>query len=131
MTSSRKARHKVQIIGHEPDACLLLVGLLAREGFYVSLECELDAAQREVEQDEPPQAIVVDEQGFSNEAVKRFVKSVRAASAWNNVKVFVLSNNSSEEQEVEFLEMGADDYMVKPLRTKALTTRLKLRLKNV
>jgi two-component system KDP operon response regulator KdpE len=45
--------------------------------------------------------------------------------SWSNVPVIVLSVRSSEEEKVRLLELGADDYVVKPFGMAELLARAK------
>jgi two-component system, OmpR family, KDP operon response regulator KdpE len=54
------------------------------------------------------------------------LESVRA---WSNVPVIVLSIESSEEQKVILLKLGADDYIVKPFGIAELAARCEAALR--
>src|SRR5271155_4634111 len=43
--------------------------------------------------------------------------------SWSNVPIIILSVESSEEQKVRLLKLGADDYMVKPFGIAELLAR--------
>lgn len=49
--------------------------------------------------------------------------------SWSNVPVIVLSVRSSEEEKVRLLELGADDYVVKPFGMAELLARAKAALR--
>lgn len=49
--------------------------------------------------------------------------------SWSNVPVIVLSVRSSEDEKVRLLELGADDYVVKPFGMAELLARAKVALR--
>ncbi len=49
--------------------------------------------------------------------------------SWSNVPVIVLSVRSSEEEKVRLLELGADDYVVKPFGMAELLARAKVAMR--
>ena len=49
--------------------------------------------------------------------------------SWSNIPVIVLSVRSSEEEKVRLLELGADDYVVKPFGMAELLARAKAALR--
>ncbi len=49
--------------------------------------------------------------------------------SWSNVPVIVLSVRSSEDEKVRLLELGADDYVVKPFGMAELLARAKAALR--
>lgn len=45
--------------------------------------------------------------------------------AWSNVSVIVISARSKEQEKVEALDLGADDYITKPFGTEELMARIR------
>lgn len=54
---------------------------------------------------------------------------VERLRSWSTVPIIVLSVRSAETQKVRLLEMGADDYVVKPFSPRELATRAKVILR--
>lgn len=54
---------------------------------------------------------------------------VERVRAWSNVPIIVLSVRSSEEEKVRLLELGADDYVVKPFGMAELLARARAALR--
>ena len=54
---------------------------------------------------------------------------VERIRAWSNVPVIVLSVRSSEADKVKLLELGADDYVVKPFGMAELLARVRVALR--
>ena len=50
---------------------------------------------------------------------------VERIRSWSSVPIIVLSVRSSEAEKVHLLELGADDYVVKPFSPMELVARLK------
>lgn len=54
---------------------------------------------------------------------------IRQVRTWSPIPIVVVSLRDSEEQIVEALDAGADDYLVKPFGTKELLARLRAALR--
>ena len=54
---------------------------------------------------------------------------VERVRSWSNVPIIVLSVRSSEEEKVRLLELGADDYVVKPFGMAELLARAQAALR--
>jgi len=54
---------------------------------------------------------------------------VERIRSWSNVPIIVLSVRSSEAQKVQVLEIGADDYVVKPFGMAELLARVRVALR--
>src|SRR5690348_7429344 len=54
---------------------------------------------------------------------------VRQLRSWSNVPLIVLSVRSSEAEKVHLLELGADDYVVKPFGMAELLARVRVALR--
>jgi two-component system, OmpR family, KDP operon response regulator KdpE len=57
------------------------------------------------------------------------IEVLESVRAWSNVPVIVLSIESSEEQKVILLKLGADDYIVKPFGIAELAARCEAALR--
>ena len=112
----------------EDDASLasMVVDFLSPQGFDVSIEGRGDrAVERIVRED--PEAVVLDVNlpGLDGFSVCRAVRaSYRGA-------IIMLTARGEEVDEVLGLEAGADDYMAKPVRPRALLARLRTHLRRV
>jgi len=56
---------------------------------------------------------------------------LRAKPEWKNVPVLMLTAKSQESDVVRALDIGADDYLVKPFQPMELVARIKRILKTV
>jgi two-component system phosphate regulon response regulator PhoB len=55
----------------------------------------------------------------------RFAKYLRSTERTNSIPIIMGTARSGEEDKIEGLESGADDYITKPFSTKELTARIK------
>ena len=69
---------------------------------------------------------VVHEAGTGAEAIRSATLRIRS---WSSVPIIVLSVRSSEAQKVNLLELGADDYVVKPFGMAELLARVRVALR--
>lgn len=127
-TKTYTTRARVLVVAYEADTCLLLSGLLVREGFYAGLVCDISEMGKVLNSEEPPSAVVIDDRDQPQGSVLALVRLIRMHEDWQHTAVVVLTNNDSEEQETQFFKMGVDDYVIKPLRTKALVARISRRI---
>ncbi len=115
--------HRVLIIEDEVSLANVLKYRLEAEGFEVSLahtgEEGLAVARRL-----GPDAIILDWMlpGLDGAEV---CKRLRAGSDTANIPILMLTARTTEQDEVEALAMGADDYVAKPFRMLALVQRIK------
>ena len=119
-------RQDYRILLVEDDAALasMVADFLAPHGFDVSIEGRGDAAVARIT-NEKPDVVVLDVNlpgldGFS------VCKSVR--SRYHGA-IIMLTARGEEIDEVLGLEAGADDYMAKPVRPRALLARLRMHLR--
>ncbi len=96
---------------------------LELEGFKVVV-AENGLAGLEMALREPPDVIVTDVNmpGMGGVAM---VKALRAEPRTSDVRILMLTSESSVESEAEGLEAGADDYILKPVEARRLAARVK------
>jgi two-component system KDP operon response regulator KdpE len=58
------------------------------------------------------------------------VQVIQQVRAWSAVPIIVLSARTQEEQKVQALENGADDYVTKPFGTRELLARVRVALRH-
>lgn len=118
------ALHQVLIVEDEPDIRSLLTALLQAENFRV---VEADTAQRAVieARAHKPDLLLVD-LGLPD---VDGVKVIRAVREWSPVPIIVLSARAMEEQKIEALDAGADDYVTKPFSAPELLARVRAALR--
>ena len=126
-TASRGGRASVLLVEDEAPLRGLLKDLLEHEGFAVveagdGVEA-LDAIDRTA-----PSVVVLD---LSLPRLDGFgvLKHLRARSATATLPVIVLTARGDEDSEVRVFDLGADDFLTKPFRPRALAARLRTLLK--
>jgi two-component system, OmpR family, phosphate regulon response regulator PhoB len=122
-SASRSAKDtpRVLVVEDEPDIAALIAYQFTREGLRVETAATgteaLTAIGREV-----PDLVVLDRMlpGVSGDEVLKTLKSDPATSG---VPVLVLTAKREQEERIEGLELGADDYLTKPFSPRELVLR--------
>lgn len=123
--------------GRGQGACVLLVedeeqlrrvmkDLLQREGYRVAEARDGVQALDEVDRF-APDVIILDLNlpGLDGYGV---LAQLRSRPATRDIPVMVLTAKGDEDNEVRVFELGADDFVTKPFRARALTARLEAML---
>ncbi|MGE5507895.1 MAG: response regulator transcription factor, partial [Chitinophagales bacterium] len=112
------------VVDDEPQIRRVVVAYLSREGFTVETAADGEEALAKASSLRPD-LIVLDLMlpRLSGEAV---CQSLRRTS---DVPVIMLTAKGSEEERVAGLNLGADDYLVKPFSAKELVARVKALLR--
>jgi CheY-like chemotaxis protein len=122
-TSRRHGRQTVLLVEDEDQLRTVLRDLLEREGFAV-LEAR-DGVQALDEIDRhAPDALVLD-LNLPRLDGYQVLNHIRARSATASIPVLVLTARGDEDSEVKVFESGANDFITKPFRPRALSARLK------
>lgn len=114
----------VLIVEDEKEIRRFVRAALEEEGYRV-FECETlqrgltDAATRR------PNLIILD-LGLPDGDGQDFILDIRS---WSNVPIVVLSARADEEQKVNALDTGANDYLVKPFGISELMARVRVALR--
>jgi two-component system, OmpR family, KDP operon response regulator KdpE len=119
-----QAMHQVLIIEDEPAIRGVLRVLLEAQGY----RCiEADTALRaEIEaRSHKPDLLLIDLGLPDGDGVK----VIRRVRGWSQVPVVVLSARTMEEQKVDALDAGADDYVTKPFSAPELLARVRAALR--
>jgi len=117
----------IAMVDDEPEICETVSEYLCNKGFRV--ECFGDAESfLKYLNKEKPDLIILDlmlpgMHGF--EACRKLKSQKRFAS----IPIIIVSANSEDNDKVSGLDLGADDYMVKPISLKELNARIKVILK--
>jgi CheY-like chemotaxis protein len=115
-------QRKVLLVDDEDSLRRVMKDLLEREGFKVAEARDGVAALDQVDKF-GPDVIVLDLNlpGLDGYGV---LSHLRSRPATVNVPVIVLTAKGDEDNEVRVFELGADDFITKPFRAKALSARL-------
>lgn len=116
--------HDLLLVEDDANLAAMVADFLVAEGFRVSIEANGTAAAKRISS-EPFEAIVLDINlpGMDGFDVCRTVRQDFAGP------IIVLTARGDEIDEVVALEVGADDFMSKPVRPRALLARLKAHLR--
>lgn len=113
----------VLVVEDEPDIRNLIVFHLAREGFHCRTAATGVEALREV-RTHPPDLIVLDLLLPEMDGLE-VCRRIRADPAAAALPLIMLTAKADEVDRVVGLEMGADDYLVKPFSPKELVARVR------
>jgi len=114
---------RVLVVEDEPDIAALIAYQLTREGFRVETVANgtdaLGAVSREI-----PDLVVLDRMlpSLSGDEVLRELKG---EAATRTIPVLVLTARREQQDRIEGLELGADDYLTKPFSPRELVLRVK------
>ena len=120
---------RILVVDDEPDIVALVAYHLAKSGYRVSTASSgseaLDAARRE-----RPALIVLDLMlpGMSGYAV---LEQLRSGDGTRDVAVLMLTARREEQDRIQGLSLGADDYLTKPFSPQELVLRVGAILRRV
>ncbi|MGN6392009.1 MAG: ATPase, T2SS/T4P/T4SS family [Gemmatimonadales bacterium] len=121
-TAAGSGGTKVLLVEDEEQLRRVMKDLLEREGYIVSEARDGVQALDEVDR-HAPDIIVLDLNlpGLDGYSVLR---QLRSRPATRGIPVMVLTAKGDEDNEVRVFELGADDFITKPFRARALSARL-------
>jgi two-component system KDP operon response regulator KdpE len=118
------AMHQLLVVEDEPDIRRILRVLLESENYRV-VEAAT-AARAEIEaRTHKPDLLILD-LGLPDGSGIDVIRRIRA---WSPVPIVILSARAMEEQKVEALDAGADDYVTKPFSAGELLARIRAGLR--
>jgi type II secretory ATPase GspE/PulE/Tfp pilus assembly ATPase PilB-like protein/CheY-like chemotaxis protein len=128
-TSDRPAGAKVLLVDDEDQLRRVMRDLLERDGYDVIEAADGVEALDQVDR-HGPDIIVLDLNlpGLDGYGVLSHLRSRRVTQ---HIPVVVLTARGDEENEVRVFEFGADDFLSKPFRARALSARLEAVLRRV
>jgi two-component system alkaline phosphatase synthesis response regulator PhoP len=116
----------ILIVDDEKDIIDLLKYNLQKEGYHVLTAANGKQALDRAEQ--RPDLILLDVMMPEMDGLE-VVKRLKANNATSTIPVIFLTAKGSEVDEIVGLELGADDYIVKPVRVPKLMARIKALLR--
>ena len=118
----QQLQHKVLLVDDEDSLRRVMKDLLEREGYTVAEARDGVAALDQVDKF-GPDVVVLDLNlpGLDGYGV---LSHLRSRPATQSLPVIVLTAKADEDNEVRVFEMGADDFLTKPFRARALSSRL-------
>jgi two-component system, OmpR family, phosphate regulon response regulator PhoB len=114
---------RVLVVEDEPDIGALIAYQLRREGYQVETAGSGDQALSSIERSRPD-LVVLDRMlpGISGDDVLR---SLRRNAATESLPVLMLTAKREQEDRIQGLEAGADDYLTKPFSPRELVLRVR------
>jgi two-component system phosphate regulon response regulator PhoB len=113
---------RVLVVEDEPDIAALVAYQLTREGFRVETVATgheaLQAVGRQI-----PDLMVLDRMlpGLSGDEV---LDTLRKEASTRTIPILILTAKKEQEDRIEGLELGADDYLTKPFSPRELVLRV-------
>ena len=120
MTSSNKL--KILIVDDEPDILELIEYNLKKEGYAVFTACNGKEAVQEARKC-LPDLIILDIMMPKMDGIET-CRVLRAMPEFKNTFMVFLTARSEEYSEIAGFNVGADDYIAKPIKPRALVSRI-------
>ncbi|MEA5401831.1 response regulator transcription factor [Arcicella sp. DC2W] len=114
---------KILLVDDDPDIIELLEYNLQKEGF--EIQSALDGIQAvEVAKSFKPDLILLDVMMPRQDGIET-ARQLRLIPEFKEVYILFLTARAEEYTEVAAFDVGADDYIVKPIKPRALVSRIK------
>ena len=120
-----KVRDRILVVDDEKSIRTLLTTVLSSEGYEVIAAVSVDQAQALISS-HCPDVIILD-LGLPDGDGLNVLEELRS---WSNNQVIVVSGRTMENDKVQALDMGADDYIEKPFGTKELLARVRTAIRH-
>ncbi|GAA4435060.1 response regulator transcription factor [Ravibacter arvi] len=115
--------HKVLVVDDEPDIIELLDYNLTREGYVVETAGNGKEALLKLSEGFNPDVLLLDIMMPQMDGIET-ARRIRQLPAYKNVYILFLTARSEEYSEIAAFEVGADDYITKPIKIRALISRI-------
>lgn len=117
---------KVLFIDDEQPIRKLLAHILSTEGYFIfeadSAKAGLTAASLN-----SPDVIILD-LGLPDVSGEDVLRKLRE---WTKAPIIILTANKADDEKVKLLDLGADDYLVKPFHAPELLARIRVALRHL
>src|SRR5688572_14172611 len=105
----------ILVVEDDPSTLLLVQRFLEEEGFQVRTAADGDEAIRIIASEPPPALALLDFQLPGHNGIE-LTQRLRQEPGWAAIPVVLLTSNSDDENIVQALQAGANDYILKPFR---------------
>ena len=119
--------HKISIllVEDEPNICNFITATLSAHDYRVS-QAHTGKDALSIITSQCPDLILLD-LGLPDMDGMEIIRQVRT---WSSVPIIVLSARTQEQEKVRALDLGADDYLTKPIGTSELLARIRTALRH-
>ena len=114
--------HKILIADDEPDILEIIRYNLQREGYEVITAMDGDEALRKASQHKP--ALIILDIMMPKKTGVEVCSILRSQPAYKDTLIIFLTAINDENTQIKGLEMGADDFINKPISPKVLLSRV-------
>ena len=118
-------KYKILLVEDETNICNLVSAMLESAG-YQAIIANTCSMARMMFSSHVPDLVILD-LGLPDEDGMTFLRQARQ---WSKVPIIVLSARSQEQDKVETLDAGANDYVTKPFGSAELLARVRSALRN-
>ena len=120
----RETKSTVLIVDDDPQVRKMLTVFLADENFKI-VECENGKSATRLSVSAKPDLVLLD-LNLPDMDGKDVVKALRD---WCKAPIIIVSSRSADEDVIELLKLGADDYVIKPFNFDLLLARINAHLR--
>lgn len=120
---------RVLVVEDEADIAALVAYQLTRDGLRVETVSRGTSALSSIDREMPD--IVVLDRLLPGESGDEVLRTIRRRAATRHLPVLMLTAKREQEDRIEGLEMGADDYLTKPFSPRELVLRVEAILKRI
>lgn len=128
MTQNQRPALRILVAEDEPVMAQMLALHLRHDGYTPLLAADGGAARRGLFADPAPHLALLDWM-LPVESGLDLTRAIRASYALRHLPVILLTARSGEEDRVQGLDCGADDYLTKPFSMKELLARIRALLR--
>ena len=114
---------RVLVVEDEADIAALVAYQLTRDGLRVETVSRGTSALSSIDREMPD--IVVLDRLLPGESGDEVLRTIRRRAATRHLPVLMLTAKREQEDRIEGLEMGADDYLTKPFSPRELILRVR------
>ncbi|HVZ77361.1 MAG TPA: response regulator [Gemmatimonadaceae bacterium] len=129
MTAAAAGATRILVVDDEPDIVALVTFHLAKAGYRVSTAANGDDALTAARAERP--ALVVLDLMLPGMSGLDVLRALRADDATRHIAVLLLTARREEQDRIEGLSIGADDYLTKPFSPQELVLRVAAILRRV
>ena len=124
MNAPPPSQQTILVVEDDPRLADLIKFCLVREGFEVRYAADGEQALQEFDVARVPDLVVMDVMMPYRNGYE-LLADLRQRHAWDHVPVIMLTGRSREEDVVQGLDLGANDYLIKPFRPSELLARIR------